>query len=78
MSLTLEELRNLPTADLVERHDKLAENTQVGVRHYLDELARRDQAASAAMALRLTGAITGMTAVMLVTTVVNVLLFTLR
>lgn len=78
MSLTLEELRSIPTADLIQRHDKEAKNTSVGVRYYLEELARRDQAASTTTMVRLTRWIAGMTVVMALATIVNVALFALK
>lgn len=40
---TIRELRALSKDDLIERHDRLARNTQVGTGHYLQELYRRDQ-----------------------------------
>jgi predicted DNA-binding protein len=41
MSYSLEDLRAAPDAELIERHDRLAENTSVGVSYYLEELADR-------------------------------------
>ncbi len=77
MSFRLEELRNISTEDLVKRHDHAAENTVVGVDYYLDELSRRDQEAQTRAMLRLTWLIAGMTGVMVVATIFNVLLFAL-
>ena len=43
MSELLEDLRSLSYEELIKKHDALAENTQPGVKHYLTEIARRDQ-----------------------------------
>jgi hypothetical protein len=47
LSYSLSELRDLPTGELVARHDAVAQTTSVGVAYYLDELARRDAAEAA-------------------------------
>lgn len=47
MSFSLEQLRALPRDELIAEHDRLAQNTSVGVSYFLDELARRDAAALA-------------------------------
>jgi hypothetical protein len=78
MSKSLRDLRSLPTTDLIKLHDELAENTEVGISYYLEELARRDQADSTAKLVKLTGWIAAMTLVMLLATAVNVALFALN
>lgn len=77
MSFSLEELRSIPTSELIKRHDKLAESTVVGVEYYLNELARRDQNSQTAAMLRLTRCIAVMTGVMVMATIANVVLFAL-
>jgi hypothetical protein len=42
MSYNLRQLREMPLEELVERHDSAAQNTSVGVKYYLEEIARRD------------------------------------
>jgi hypothetical protein len=42
MTYTVAELRAVPEAELIARHDAQAVNTNAGVAYYLDELARRD------------------------------------
>jgi len=75
MSETLKELRSLSDEELVVRHDELASHTQVGVQHYLSELARRDHDRQAKAILRYTTWIAIMTIIMTVTTVLNVFVF---
>jgi hypothetical protein len=53
MSETLEQLRTLSDDELVQRHDKHANNTGVGTKHYLDELDRRSRERSAQAAEQL-------------------------
>ena len=77
MSFSLKELRNTSTEELVKRHDHAAENTVVGVGYYLNELSRRDQEAHMQAMVRLTWWIAGMTGVMVIATIVNVVLFAL-
>jgi hypothetical protein len=57
MSHSVKELRSLPTAELERLHDSAAKNTVVGTRHYLDEIARRDQERANKILIGLTGAI---------------------
>jgi hypothetical protein len=42
MSEPLRDLRSMPLDALITEHDRLAQNTSVGTRHYLEEVARRD------------------------------------
>lgn len=44
MSYSIEQLRGLSDALLIATHDQVAQNTNVGVDYFLNELARRDQA----------------------------------
>lgn len=73
MSHSYEQLRNLSDEELIAMHDKHAAHTCVGVSYYLDELARRDSERVNRSMLRCTKWITAMTAVMLLTTIANVI-----
>ena len=77
MSFSLEELRSTDRSELIRLHDHLARNTAVGVNYYLEELHRRDQDARTAVMVRLTKVMAGMTAAILVATVINVVFFVL-
>ncbi len=72
MSETLGELRRMPDETLIERHDRLAEQTQVGVNHYRAEYVRRAQDRQTQTMLRYSWWITLMTGVMTVATILNV------
>lgn len=78
MSETLRELRMLSLDELIRRHDRAAEHTQVGVSFYLEEIARRDAAAKVAAMLRLTRWIAVMTAVVTASTIANLVVELLR
>lgn len=43
MAFSIEQLRAAADAELIERHDRIAGNTSVGVSYYLEELHRREQ-----------------------------------
>ena len=80
MAETIEELRNLPDEEVIQRHDSAAVHTVVGTQHYLDELARRDAVRQGermerltASINRLTWAITGATIIGVVLTLVSLL-----
>lgn len=72
MSETLKELRGLSEEELITRHDNHAKNTGVGVKHYLAELARRDQDNQTGTMLSFTKWITIMTLAILIFTAINV------
>jgi len=74
MSETLKELRKLSEKDLIKKHDKLAESTQVGTKHYLTEIARRDQDKQTKAIKKLTCWITIMTLIMMIATIINTLI----
>jgi hypothetical protein len=74
MSETLKELRSLSDDELIERHDKHATSTQVGVNHYLRELERRDLDRQTQQMVRFTLWMTIMTLVILICTVFSVVL----
>ena len=68
---TIAELRKLSDEELIERHDALAQHTQVGTNHYLQELYRRDQGRVAREMLTFTRWITAMTFAVTLATIVN-------
>jgi len=81
MSYSLEQLRTCSKSELIDAHDRLAKSTSVGISYYLDEISRRDAQEVNDSMLKLTKsmhhytmAMTVMTFVMLVATVVNVII----
>ena len=72
MARKLAELRAMSDADLVAEHDKTSEITAVGISYYLEELYRRELERSGRRMLHCTYAITAMTVVTTVATVVSV------
>lgn len=77
MTESVKELRELSRAKLIENHDKIAPPIQPTSQHYLAELARRDLGDHNRVMTRLTCAIVGMTLVMTLATIINVVLFAL-
>ena len=74
MSENLETLRSLSDEALIKKHDELATSTQVGVNHYLREIARRDQDKQTRAMLTYTKWITIMTLAISALTIINVLI----
>lgn len=74
MAESYAKLRNMSLEKLIEEHDKAAPSQDMGVNHYLQEIARRDQDKQTKALLRYTWWIIAMTAVMTVATMVNVFL----
>ena len=81
-ALTLRDLKALTDEELIERHDKDAKNTVVGVDYYLEELRYREQSRIAQAIKDMTGhirlmtfVIVVMTAVILVMTAVNIVIW---
>jgi hypothetical protein len=70
-SETIAKLRELSDEELVRRHDDHAAQTVVGTAHYLTELGRRDQQRATDTMLRYTRAITWMTVVITIATIVS-------
>lgn len=64
MSYSIEELRSIPRDELIARHDSAAKNTSVGVKYYLEELARRDAAERGAEVVELSRRLAQQTAEM--------------
>jgi len=59
---------------LIETHDDLAKNTVVGTQHFLDEIARREQAKQTEAILSYTRWMTWLTVIITVATIVNVII----
>ena len=72
-SYTLKELRSITVDELVKRHDEQAGRTEVGVSYYLEELARRDQERTNRVLIGLTVALTVLTLVIAILTLVLLL-----
>lgn len=71
MSMTLKELRDASDEKLIAEHDRIAQNTGVGIAYYLAELERRDSAATNKTMVGLTKAIAWMTVVITIATIIN-------
>ncbi|MEG0914047.1 MAG: hypothetical protein RSG53_10640 [Oscillospiraceae bacterium] len=74
MSMSYKELTQLTDEDLIRQYDKQANSTSVGLNYYTEEIARRRNEKSNKLMVNLTIAITVMTAVMLVSTIINVII----
>ena len=74
MSENFETLRSLSDTELIKKHDRLAASTGVGIKYYLQELARRDQDKQTRAMLSYTKWITIMTLAISVLTIINVLI----
>jgi len=74
MSMKHEELKNKTDAELIALYDKAAGNTIVGINYYAEELSRRRIEKSNKLMIKLTKWITIMTAIMLLSTIANVII----
>ena len=74
MSMNYKTLTELPDDELISQYDKIAESTSVGLNYYTEEIARRRNEKSNKLMIRLTLWITIMTAVMLLSTIVNIVI----
>ena len=74
MSMNYKTLTELPNDELIRQYDKIAESTCVGLNYYTEEIARRRNEKSNKLMIRLTLWITIMTAIMLLSTIVNVVI----
>jgi hypothetical protein len=72
MALTYHELTNLSFEELIQRYDKTAQQTSIGLNYYTEEIARRRSEKSEKLMLTYTKWITIMTGVMLLCTIINV------
>ena len=70
MARRLADLREMSDEQLIDAHDKLAQNTQIGIDYYLDELRRRESARLASRVYWLTWVLVVLTAVIAVLTLV--------
>lgn len=78
MSMHYKELREISDDQLIQIYDEQAKNTCVGISYYADELNRRQSERSNRVMVKCTIAITIMTAVMLLATIVNVIVVFVR
>lgn len=74
MSMNHKTITELPDEELIRQYDKIAESTCVGLDYYTEEIARRRNEKSNKLMIRLTLWITIMTAIMLLSTIVNVVI----
>ena len=72
--MSYKELTQLTDEELIRQYDKQANSTSVGLNYYTEEIARRRNEKSNKLMVNLTIAITVMTAVMLVSTIINVII----
>ncbi len=72
MSRSYKELQKVTDEELIREYDEHAKHTVVGISYYADELSRREIEKSNRIMVNCTIAITVMTAVMLLATIVNV------
>ena len=73
-SPSLKELRAMSDDQIIEAHDRLAQNTIVGTQHFLDEVARREQSRQTEAMLAYTRWITWMTGAVTLATIVNLVI----
>lgn len=73
MSFSYNELKNTPDSEIIRLHDESAKNTCVGIRHYLDELHRREQDKNTQIMVDCTVKIKQMTVVMLLFTAIMII-----
>ena len=71
MSESVAELKKLSDEELVERHDKQAQHTQVGIKFYLDELRGRENARLSRSVEKMTRAILWLTVIIGIATLVQ-------
>lgn len=74
MSMNYKTLTGLPDDELIHQYDKIADSTCVGLNYYTEEIARRRNDKTNKLMIRLTLWITIMTAIMLLSTIVNVVI----
>ncbi|MGJ8586716.1 MAG: hypothetical protein ACSHXW_01055 [Yoonia sp.] len=75
MAISVKELKELTEADLIDRHDKAGQHTQVGVNYYLEELRSREITSYAKKMDRFTRGIFWMTLIVTIATCINVGIF---
>jgi len=67
-------LTELSDEELIHQYDKIAESTCVGLNYYTEEIARRRNEKSNKLMIHLSLWITIMTAVMLLSTIINIVI----
>ena len=78
MSYSYQELAKLSLEELKEQHDRHATSTVMGISYFLDEIRSREQAVTNSKIVLLTKWMLGLTVVVTIATLVNVLLFILQ
>jgi len=71
MSMKLKELASLSDEELEKQYDKMAENTQIGLNYYTNEIMRRSNEKSNKTMITCTIIITIMTAIMTIATIIT-------
>lgn len=71
---SLADLRGMCVDELISEHDRIAPKTGVTLNYFLNELNRRDQDQQTKAILRYTKWITGMTVVITIATVINLVI----
>lgn len=72
---TLKQLKDMSDDDLIEFYDAKAQNTEVGISFYLDELRNRETARLNKKIVVMTRWITVLTIIITLATIVNVIVF---
>ncbi len=75
MGMSYEELRKIPREELIEIFDKTAKYSCEGIAYYREEIARRDAEELNKLMMKHTCAITIMTVIMTVATIVQLFLY---
>ena len=78
MSMPYRKLREVSDEELIKLYDEHAKHTVVGIDYYANELERRQTEKSNEIMVKCTRAITIMTAVMMIATIVNVIVLFVR
>ncbi len=74
MSMNYKTLTELSDDELIRKYDQIAKSTCVGLNYYTEEIARRRNEKSNRLMIHLMLWITFMTAIMLLSTIVNVVI----
>lgn len=72
MSQSIEQLRKLTDDEVIALHDRAANNTDVGVQFFLDEINRREQNKQTELMVKFTKQILRLTIIITILTVINV------
>ncbi|HNW87376.1 MAG TPA: hypothetical protein PKJ47_10600 [Candidatus Limiplasma sp.] len=74
MSMNFKALTELTDEELIKRYDETARNTSAGLNYYTEEIARRRNEKSNKLMIKYTMWITIMTAIMMLSTIVNIVI----